>query len=128
MESAQEKQPSRPRRLRGLACILLGALAAVVIGIVLVQLIQPGAGLDDTFAYVSESMLDRREASIAATVLEVAAGIDLHGRLSDNGLFARSTDYYIITRPARRAQRPLIEAVPCPLNLKVARSVPPPTP
>jgi len=48
--------------------------AAVVIGIVLVQLIQPGAGLDDTFAYVSESLLDRREASIVATVLEVAAG------------------------------------------------------
>ena len=48
--------------------------AAVTLGIVLVLFIRPGAGADDTFAYVSETVLAREEASALDTLLEVVLG------------------------------------------------------
>ena len=53
---------------------LITGAAAVILGIVLVEVIRPGEGLDDTFAYVSESLLNRQESSVVGTVLEVIRG------------------------------------------------------
>jgi len=50
-----------------------GAMA-VVLGITLVEIIQPGVDTDDTFAYVNESLLARQEPSVIGTVLEVVSG------------------------------------------------------
>ncbi len=48
--------------------------AAVTLGICLVQLIQPGVDTDDTFAYVSEDILDRQDTTVMGTLLEVVRG------------------------------------------------------
>jgi len=48
--------------------------AAVILGIFLVSTIRPGAQTDDTFAYVSETVDERREATVADTLLEVVRG------------------------------------------------------
>ncbi len=48
--------------------------AAVTLGIILVQVIEPGVGADDTFAYVSEHVIVREDTSIANTLLEVVRG------------------------------------------------------
>ena len=53
---------------------LITGAAAVVLGIALVEIIQPGVGMDDTFAYVDESLLGRQESSVVGTVLEVIRG------------------------------------------------------
>ena len=48
--------------------------AAVLIGIILVQIIRPGIGTDDTFAYVSESVMAKQETSTLGTLLDVVRG------------------------------------------------------
>jgi len=50
------------------------AAAAVTLGIFLVQVIQPGTGADDTFAYVSRGLLARQQTSTLDTLLEVVRG------------------------------------------------------
>ncbi|MBN1393714.1 MAG: cation:dicarboxylase symporter family transporter [Pirellulales bacterium] len=57
-----------------LAYYLITGAVAVVLGIAMVEIIRPGAGLDDTFAYVSEELLNRRETSVVGTILEVVVG------------------------------------------------------
>lgn len=47
---------------------------AVLIGIVLVQVIQPGKGADDTFAYVSQSVQAQEGRSAVDTLLDVFRG------------------------------------------------------
>lgn len=77
---------------------LITGAAAVVLGIVLVQIIQPGVGMDDTFAYVSESLLDRQESSIVGTVLEVVRGrpdVPGSGMIPEN-ILAAATDNNIL--------------------------------
>ena len=54
--------------------------AAVTLGIGLVQIIQPGASADDTFAYVSQSVIARQDTSVMGTLLEV-----VRGRQGDKG-------------------------------------------
>jgi len=49
---------------------------AVVIGILLVSVIRPGSGADDTFAYMSDSVLQRQESTVADTLLEVVRGAE----------------------------------------------------
>jgi Na+/H+-dicarboxylate symporter len=48
--------------------------AAVILGIVLVQWIEPGTGADDTFAYVDEQFLTGQSGSVLGTLLEVVRG------------------------------------------------------
>jgi Na+/H+-dicarboxylate symporter len=48
--------------------------AAVMLGIFLVSTIRPGAQTDDTFAYVSQTVQERRETTVADTLLEVVRG------------------------------------------------------
>ena len=48
--------------------------AAVVLGITLVSIIQPGTGADDTFAYVSQNVLQKQESTLLGTLLEVVRG------------------------------------------------------
>jgi Na+/H+-dicarboxylate symporter len=48
--------------------------AAVLLGIILVQTIQPGMGSDDTFAYLAEDFLQGRETSVIDTLLQVVRG------------------------------------------------------
>ena len=48
--------------------------AAVLLGIVLVQVIEPGKAADDTFAFVDEQVLDREDTSVLGTLLEVVRG------------------------------------------------------
>ena len=50
--------------------------AAVTLGIMLVVIIRPGTGADDTFAYVSESVLEREETTVVDTLFEVVLGRD----------------------------------------------------
>jgi len=47
---------------------------AVTLGICLVSIIQPGANADDTFAYVSDNVIQRQQTSIMDTLLEVVRG------------------------------------------------------
>jgi len=47
---------------------------AVLLGIVLVLLIQPGSVADDTFAYVSESVEAKRDNTVLGTLLDVFRG------------------------------------------------------
>ena len=47
---------------------------AVVIGIVLVQTIQPGVGADDTFAYVEENVEAKKDSNVVETLLDVFRG------------------------------------------------------
>ena len=47
---------------------------AVLIGIVLVQIIQPGSETDDTFAYVSQSVMARQDTGMLDTLLGVVRG------------------------------------------------------
>ena len=47
---------------------------AVLLGIVLVQVIQPGVNADDTFSYVTESVLAKEHASMLGTLLDVFRG------------------------------------------------------
>ncbi len=48
--------------------------AAVIVGILLVTTIRPGAEADDTFAYVSEGVMDREDTTVLGTLLEVVRG------------------------------------------------------
>ncbi len=48
--------------------------AAVLLGILLVQFIEPGKAADDTFSFVDQHVLDRPESSILNTLLEVVRG------------------------------------------------------
>jgi Na+/H+-dicarboxylate symporter len=48
--------------------------AAVVLGILLVTIIRPGAETDDTFAYVSESVIEKQDTTVLGTLLEVVRG------------------------------------------------------
>ncbi|OHB65675.1 MAG: sodium:dicarboxylate symporter [Planctomycetes bacterium RBG_13_63_9] len=50
--------------------------AAVTLGIILVQVIEPGKGTDDTFAYVSEDVLTKQQPTVIGTLLEVVRGRD----------------------------------------------------
>jgi Na+/H+-dicarboxylate symporter len=47
---------------------------AVLIGMVLVQVIQPGKGADDTFAYVTESVQSQEDRTAIETLLDVFRG------------------------------------------------------
>lgn len=49
--------------------------AAVVLGIVLVQAVEPGVKSDDTFAYVAEEFFGERETDIVGTLLQVVRGV-----------------------------------------------------
>ena len=53
---------------------LITGAVAVTLGITLVEIIRPGVGMDDTFAYVSESLLGRQEPTVVGTILEVIRG------------------------------------------------------
>ena len=48
--------------------------AAVLLGIVLVQVIEPGKGADDTFSFVDQRMIEREDTSITNTLLQVVRG------------------------------------------------------
>ncbi len=48
--------------------------AAVFLGMLLVQKIQPGVNADDTFAYVDEQFLGQRQVSLLDTIVAVIAG------------------------------------------------------
>jgi len=47
---------------------------AVALGILLLELIKPGVGADDTFAYVGEHIMASRDTTIVGTLLEVVRG------------------------------------------------------
>lgn len=47
---------------------------AVFVGIVLVQIIQPGVGADDTFAFVTETVEQKKDTSVLETLLNVFRG------------------------------------------------------
>ncbi len=47
---------------------------AVLLGIVLVQVIRPGVNADDTFSYVTQSVLAKEDTSILGTLLDVFRG------------------------------------------------------
>lgn len=53
---------------------LATSAAAVLLGMLLVEKIQPGHAADDTFAYVDEQFLGHRPVSLLDTLVEVAAG------------------------------------------------------
>jgi Na+/H+-dicarboxylate symporter len=70
------------------------AAIAVLIGLILVQMIEPGVGTDDTFAYVQEDLLDRPQASAMDTLFDVARGSadkPGSGMIPDNILMAAGT-------------------------------------
>jgi Na+/H+-dicarboxylate symporter len=48
--------------------------AAVILGILLVTIIRPGAETDDTFAYVSQSVIEKQHPTMLGTLLEVVRG------------------------------------------------------
>lgn len=50
-----------------------GAIA-VILGIVLVQIIQPGVKVDDTFAYTEENVLEKKDRGTLETLLDVFRG------------------------------------------------------
>lgn len=77
---------------------LITGAAAVVLGIALVQIIQPGVGMNDAFAYVNESLLDRQETSLVGTILEVVRGRpDAPGSgLIPENILAAATDANIL--------------------------------
>ena len=50
---------------------LMTGASAVLLGIFLVQVIQPGTGADDTFAFVSENVLAKEDSTILGTLLDV---------------------------------------------------------
>jgi Na+/H+-dicarboxylate symporter len=60
--------------LRTIVYYMITTAIAVVIGIVLVQVIQPGKGTDDTFAFVSESVLSKEGSTAVDTLLNVFRG------------------------------------------------------
>ncbi len=66
----------RMGRLAGLTFFyyLATCAAAVLLGMLLVQRIQPGVNADDTFAYVDEQFLGQRQVSLLDTLVEVVAG------------------------------------------------------
>lgn len=49
---------------------------AVLLGILLVTTIRPGADADDTFAYVSPSVIEKQDSTLLGTLLEVVRGRD----------------------------------------------------
>lgn len=53
---------------------LMTGAAAVLLGIILVQIIEPGVDADDTFAFVSESVLAKENSTILGTLLDVFRG------------------------------------------------------
>jgi len=63
-------------RVGGLTVVyfLATTLVAVLIGIVLVETIQPGVGADDTFAYVSENVQVNEQSTAIGTLLNVVRG------------------------------------------------------
>ena len=63
--------------------MLTGAIA-VLIGIVLVQVIQPGYETDDAFAYKSEKVADKEENTVLGTLLDVFRGNE---RRPGSGMF-----------------------------------------
>ena len=63
--------------------MLTGAIA-VLIGIVLVQVIQPGYETDDAFAYKSERVADKEENTVLGTLLDVFRGNE---RRPGSGMF-----------------------------------------
>ena len=68
--------------------------AAVLVGLILVEIIQPGVGTDDTFAYVSEDVLERPETSALDTLLDVVRGRENEpgsGMIPKNIILAAST-------------------------------------
>ncbi len=60
--------------LRTIVYYMITTAIAVVIGITLVQIIKPGTGTDDTFAYVSESVLSKESSTAIDTLLNVFRG------------------------------------------------------
>ncbi len=58
--------------------------AAVTLGIVLVQIIQPGVEADDTFAYVSQNIFDRQDQQQQTTLLSTLLEV-VRGRADDKG-------------------------------------------
>lgn len=57
---------------------------AVIIGIVLVQFIQPGTGADDTFAYVTQNVEAKEDTGVLDTLLDVFRG---HPEDPGSGMF-----------------------------------------
>ncbi|MEX0642499.1 MAG: cation:dicarboxylase symporter family transporter [Pirellulales bacterium] len=57
-----------------IAYFLVTTMIAVVIGVVLVETIQPGVGADDTFAYVTENVRVNQESTALGTLLDVVRG------------------------------------------------------
>ena len=56
-------------------CYYIGTCAfAVLLGIILVEVIQPGKSADDTFAYVTESIEAKKDSSVMGTLLDVFRG------------------------------------------------------
>jgi len=53
--------------------MITGAIA-VLIGIVLVQIVQPGVATDDTFAYKAENVADKEQQTVLGTLLDVFRG------------------------------------------------------
>ena len=53
---------------------MLTGAAAVLLGIVLVQIIEPGKGTDDTFAFVRQNVLAKQDATVLGTLLQVVRG------------------------------------------------------
>ena len=56
-------------------CYYIGTCAfAVLLGIILVEVIQPGKSADDTFAYITESIEAKKDSSVMGTLLDVFRG------------------------------------------------------
>ena len=53
---------------------LMTGAVAVLLGIALVQIIEPGVDADDTFAFVSENVLAQEDSTILGTLLDVFRG------------------------------------------------------
>lgn len=71
---------------------------AVVIGIVLVNIIQPGVGADDTFAYVTEDVRAKEGITAAETLLNVFRGVpgDPSSGMFPSNIFAAAADTNVL--------------------------------
>ena len=87
-------------RIGGLTVVYFMATTpvAVLIGIVLVQTIQPGVGADDTFAYVSENVLANEESSASETLLDVVRGRpgDPNSGMIPSNIFAAAAEMNVL--------------------------------
>jgi len=72
--------------------------AAVTVGIVLVSIIRPGTGTDDTFAYLSETVVQRQQGTMIDTLLEVVRGAegDPGGGMIPSNLFLAASETNVL--------------------------------